>query len=177
MFQLTLWSIPPIIAATVALLALSRVKGRTDVPGGQAIGFLFIAVFCWSAPQALDTFLTSEASKLLANQMAYVGITLTPIAWFSFAITYSQRVVKMSHRVLNLVSILPMTTLVLALTNSWHHLIWSEWALVTTDGFVGLVTTHGAWFYVHAAYSYGLILVALPYWFSPSPNFSNTPEP
>lgn len=75
--------------------------------------------------------------------MAYVGITLTPTAWFSFAITYSQRVVKMSRRVLNLASILPMISLVLALTNSSHHLIWSEWALVTTDGFVGLVSTHG----------------------------------
>jgi|TARA_B110000263_G_C14970009_1_gene356582 hypothetical protein len=94
----------------MALVALSRAKDRTNVPGGQAISFLFIAVFCWSAPQALDTFLTTEAAKLLANQMAYVGITLTPVAWFSFAITYSQGVVKISRRVLNLVSILPMIT-------------------------------------------------------------------
>jgi diguanylate cyclase (GGDEF)-like protein len=158
-FQLTLWSSPPVAASVMALVSLSRAKDRTNVPGGQAISFLFIAVFCWSAPQALDTFLTTEPAKLLANQMAYVGITLTPVAWFSFAITYSQRVVEMSRRVLNLVSILPLITLILALTNSWHHLIWSEWALVSSDGFVGLVTQHGGWFYVHAAYSYGLILV------------------
>ncbi|MEQ8692830.1 MAG: diguanylate cyclase [Pseudomonadales bacterium] len=160
MFQLTVWSIPSIAAATLALLALARARDVADMPGGNGIRFLFIAVFCWSAPQALDTLLTTESAKLLANQVAYVGITLTPVAWFNFAITYSQRVVKMSRRVLNTVCFLPAVTLILALTNPWHLLIWSDWSLVTSGGHVGLVTTHGPWFYVHAVYSYAIILIA-----------------
>ena len=160
MFQLTLWSLPPLTAALVSLWALYRTEERDNVPGANAIRFLFVTTFFWAGPQALETFLTQEPAKLLASQLSYIGITLTPVAWFQFAITYSQRVVRMSRRVLNLVSFLPTITLVLALTNSWHGLIWNDWSLVNSNGFIGLVTSHGLWFYVHAVYSYGLILVA-----------------
>ena len=160
MFQLTIWSLPPFAAACLAMLAFVRSSKRSDVPGGHALRFLFIALFCWSAPQALETVLVNESAKMMAVQLSYVGIVLTPIAWFQFALTYSQRVLKMSRRVLNIISIIPLLTFALVLTNSWHSLVWSDWEFIRSEGYVGLVTTHGVWFYVHAVYSYGMILIA-----------------
>ena len=101
-----------------------------------------------------------DAAILLAAQFAYIGIALAPVAWFLFALTYAQRVRKLSRHALNTVSILPMITLLLALSNNGHGLIWSSWEFATVDGFRGVITEHGFWFYVHAVYSYSLILIA-----------------
>ncbi len=160
LFQLTIWSAPPIAAAAIAMAAFLRARKRSKAPGGTALGFLFLMLFFWSAAQGISTLVTSPAAIMLAAQFAYVGIALTPVAWFLFALTYSQRVLRISRHALNTVSIIPMITLTLALTNPWHGLIWKDWEFINTNGFIGFTTQHGFWFYVHAVYSYGLILTA-----------------
>ncbi len=160
MFQLTLWSAPHIAAAAIAMAAYLRARKRTTAPGGTALGFLFLLLFFWSSAQALSTLLTSPSAIMLASQFAYVGIALSPVAWFLFALTYSQRVLKISRHALNTVSIVPLATLILALTNTWHGLIWQDWQFIDKDGFIGFTTEYGFWFYVHAVYSFSLILIA-----------------
>lgn len=160
MFQLTIWSIPPMSAALLSLWAYRRTSGRIHVPGGNALRFLFIALFLWSAPQAVETLVTDEGAKILLSKLSYFGIILAPVAWFQFALTYSQRVLKMSPHLLNLISIVPLLTLILVFTNSSHRLFWSDWYPVTNAGLVGLVVERGFWFYVHTIYSYSLIMIA-----------------
>ncbi len=160
MFQLTLWSIPPLLTSIIAIAAYRRARVRAQVPGGHALRFLFASLLFWVVGQLLGTLLVQPASKLLVAQLTYIGITLTPVAWFLFALTYSQRVLKMSRRLLNSACVLPFLTTCLAVTNEHHFLIWTSWELVNVDGYVGLVTSHGAWFFLNTVYSYSLILVA-----------------
>jgi diguanylate cyclase (GGDEF)-like protein len=159
-FQLTIWSIPPIAAACIAMAAYLRARPRDHVPGGHALRFLFLTVFIWSSAQAVGSIVKHDAAIMLAAQFAYIGIALAPVAWFVFALTYAQRVRKLSRHALNTVSFLPMITLLLALSNSDHGLVWTSWEIASIGGFRGLITEHGFWFYVHAVYSYSLILVA-----------------
>lgn len=160
MFQLTIWSIPPLAAAVITLAAYLRARPKKDVPGGSALRFLFVTLFIWSSFNAISTLVTSERAILLATQFAYLGISLAPVAWFVFAMSYSQRVLKLSRHALNTISALPVVTMLLALSNSYHNLIWTSSTVVTAGDFTGLVTEHGFWFYVHAVYAYALILVA-----------------
>jgi PAS domain S-box-containing protein len=44
------------------------------------------------------------------------------------------------------------------LTTKWHGLIWSEYRLDPQGDFFGFDVVHGAWFWVHFAYSYALLL-------------------
>ncbi len=160
MFQLTIWSIPPLAAAVITLAAYLRARSKKEVPGGSALRFLFVTLFIWSSFNAISTLVTSEKAILLATQFAYLGVSLAPVAWFVFAISYSQRVLKLSRHALNTISALPVVTMLLALSNSYHNLIWTNSTIVTAGQFTGLVTEHGFWFYVHAVYAYALILVA-----------------
>ena len=121
--QLTMWSIPPMAAAIISLIAFRRASDTAHVPGGQALRFLFLMIFLWSGPQTLETFFVQESAKLFLSQLSYVGIALTPVAWFQFALTYSQRVLKMPAMLMYCISIVPVITLCLALTNTYHHLI------------------------------------------------------
>jgi diguanylate cyclase (GGDEF)-like protein len=141
------------------MFSLSRVMSRAEVPGGHALRFLFVVLVFWSSAQFLGTVLVNESAKLLAAQLSYVGIALTPVAWFLFALTYSQRKLHMSRSAINVISIIPAATIILAITNAHHGLIWSRWRFMNVDGYVGLITEEGFWAYVHAVYSYGLILV------------------
>lgn len=160
MVQLTWWSLPPIVAACMALAAYVRAKPQDHIPGGHALRFLFLTLFIWSTAQALANILVSESAITLAMQFSYAGMALAPAAWFVFAMTYSQRVRKISRHAFNTITILPAITLVLALSNSSHGLIWQEWSVVLTNGFHIFQSEPGFWFYVHAMYSYSLILVA-----------------
>jgi diguanylate cyclase (GGDEF)-like protein len=159
-FQLTIWSIAPLAAAAISLTAYLRAQPRDRVPGGHALRFLFLTLFIWSSAHTLAMIMGRPAAIELASQFAYLGIALTPVAWFVFAVTYSQRVRKIPRHTLNTVCLVPAVTVILALTNSWHGLIWRDRKFVEIDGFLGMVTTHGFWFYVHAVYSYSLILIA-----------------
>ena len=158
--QFTLWSIPPTLAACVALFAFYRSRDRAHAPGGKALRFLFLTVFVWSAAQALETFLLSPPAKLLANQIAWIGIALTPVAWFQFAFTFARRSRRLFTRSVAVVSIIPLITICLVFTNSIHGLIWNDWRVIETDGYHGLVTEFGLWFYVQASYAYALLLIS-----------------
>jgi diguanylate cyclase (GGDEF)-like protein len=159
-FQLTIWSLPPLAAAAITFAAFLRARPQRRVAGGYALRFLFLTLFFWSAFNAIATLVSSEKAIFLATQFAYLGVSLAPVAWFVFALTYSQRVLKISRHALNTISALPLITMLLALSNSSHHLVWIDLRFVSADGFTGLITEHGFWFYVHAVYSYALILVA-----------------
>ena len=141
------------------MAAYLRARPRDHVPGGHALRFLFLTVFIWSSAQALGSIVKHDAAIQLAAQFAYIGIALAPVAWFLFALTYAQRVRKLSRHTINTVAFIPMATLLLALSNSSHGLIWSSWEFATIDGYKGLITEPGFWFYVHAVYSYSLILI------------------
>ena len=158
--QLTIWSLPPLIAAGVALAAYRRLRSNPQVPGSHALSLLFAALCFWSSTSAIGTIGTSQNAQLLAYQLAYVGIASATIAWFLFAITYSQRVLHASRRLINTICVVPGITMGLVMTNSTHHLVWTSWEMIQVDGFVGLVTEHGIWFYVHTIYSCCLILAA-----------------
>lgn len=160
MFQITIWAIPPLLAALVCVGAYLRARKMKRVPGMQALLALLAALMFWSGAQFLGSIFTVPSIKLLTAKFAYFGIVLTPVAWLFFAVGYTRRQMRLPRLALNLILIIPAITLVLVMTNDLHHLIWREVSFVWDNGVFGMTTAHGPWFYVHAFYSYGMLVVA-----------------
>jgi diguanylate cyclase (GGDEF)-like protein len=160
MFQISIWSIPPLLAALVGVGAYLRVRRMKRVPGMQALLALLAAVLFWSGAQFVGSIFTIPTIKILAAKLAYFGIVMTPVAWIVFAISYTRRQMRLPHMALNLICVIPLITVTLVMTNEWHHLVWADVSFMMDQGVFGMVTEHGPWFYVHAFYSYGLLLVA-----------------
>lgn len=160
MFQFTIWSIPPLAAALLSLIALRRVSNRKHIPGGQPLRLLFLALFLWASPLALETLLVEQDAKIIASKLAYLGIVLTPLAWFHFALTYGRQALKVPKSVTYLTVVVPLLTLGCVWTNDWHHLFWTNWTLVESQDYTGLVMERGLWFTIHALYCYGLLIAA-----------------
>ncbi|MGI9327171.1 MAG: diguanylate cyclase [Pseudomonadales bacterium] len=160
MLQLTIWSIPPLLSALVLTGAYMHLREKENVPGIHALQLLIVAVLVWSAAEFGETLFINLETKLLLSMVRSVAITIIPVAWFAFALAYSQQRMHPNRIVLNVACILPLLTVLLIITNRYHGLIWDSQSLIQSNGYVGMIVSYGSWFQIHAAYSYLLILVA-----------------
>ena len=58
-----------------------------------------------------------------------------------------------------MLAIIPIVTLLVVWTNDIHHLMWKDIWLDTSVSPPADAVTHGAWFWVYAAYAYSLLLL------------------
>ena len=151
MFQLTLWSIPPLLAALVAAALYTRVKANDHVPGVNGLLLLMLVIGFASVAQSLASILVEPGHRHLATRLAYLIIILAPIAWLSFCISYSRRQIQISRTLLNAISLPPLLTVILGLTNEHHGWVW-------TIQESGQQLIPGPWFYVQLVYSFILII-------------------
>jgi PAS domain S-box-containing protein len=157
--------LPLVLAAAVTDALGIYAWRRRGVPGAAAFAILMLAISVWSLGYALELAAGTLGSKLLWAKVEYLGIVATPPAWLAFALGYTGlRPLRSRTHLLTPVLrpglvALPLTTALLAWTNDWHGLLWRHIALERTGRLLVLELEHGPWFWVHAAYSYVLLLV------------------
>lgn len=119
---------------------------------------LATAVSIWLIGYALELSVVSLEQKIFWAQVQYIGITLTPVAWFLFAYQFLNQTTRNLKTILLILSILPLITIAIAFTNSQHGLLWTQNVLDESSGFPMMANSYGGWFWIHSAYSYLLIL-------------------
>ena len=72
-------------------------RRRRLVPGGAAFAAFNLGVAVWTGVHILGVNATGPAAVFWAN-MAYFGIGLVPASWLVFAIRYSGRDWRITHR-------------------------------------------------------------------------------
>lgn len=141
------------IAGAVAAIAWKRAV--TSV--GRVLTVLMGAVFLWSVTAALEAAAREQAAKILLSKFEYLGIATVPVLMFLFALRFLQSGRKLKGVAAAALWIIPAATIALAFTNEFHHLIWSGISPAGNPQDHLLVYDHGAFFWVHAAYSYALL--------------------
>jgi len=159
MFQVSIWSIPPLLAALVCVGTYLRLRGKKRVPGIPAVLALLAAVLFWSGADFLGTLVTDLDLKEIIAKFSYIGVVMVPVTWFAFAVSYTRRQMRLPPLLLNLICIVPVITVALALSNDWHSLIWGEARLVESGGYVGMTREAGEWFYAQGVYAYLLVII------------------
>lgn len=160
-WQYTPFTLPLALAAVAALTTALYVVRRSSniLHTRQVILYLVLATggFLWPAAYALQLSSTTLASKLLWNDVVWLGIALLAVSWVLFALDVAgvERVFR-PHWIA-LVCLVPVTTLVGAWTNTYHHLLQSDVYLQTAPGgFVVLGFDPGPLFWVHLLVTYSL---------------------
>jgi two-component system cell cycle sensor histidine kinase/response regulator CckA len=144
----------PVLGLGTALsLALAAYgwRRRHLVPGGAAFCAFNLGVAVWTGLYIVQLNATGPAAVFWANA-AYLGIVLVPASWLVFALRFSGHGVWVTRRFLALLLVEPLATVSLVWTNSWHHWFRSSDQVEPT-------WEPGPAFWVHAAYSYALVLV------------------
>jgi diguanylate cyclase (GGDEF)-like protein len=142
-----------LVAGAVAAIALKRAV----TPAGRILARLMAAVFIWSLAAAFEAAETEQAAKVLLSKIEYLGIATVPVLMFLFAFQFLRAGRKLPRALTAVLWAIPAVTVLLALTNERHGLIWSRFEPVANSGEHLLLYVHGPWFWVHAVYAYLLL--------------------
>ena len=119
------------------------------------------AVTLWTAGYAFELICVDLPVNLILNTIEYIGIVTVPVAWLLVVLCYTGRTRYITRRNLALLSVVPALVVLLVATNSYHYLYYSAIFPRTIAGSVVWVFFRGPLFWLHVAYSYLLLLIAL----------------
>jgi PAS domain S-box-containing protein len=141
-------------AAAMALAVAALAWNRRRVPGGRPLAFLMGAVALWAAGAALELHARGLDAKLFFARLQYVGTVSVPPLFLIFALDYCRLQPWIRPRTVALLFLVPCATLVLAMTNPRHGLIWSR-LVPDPEGPNLVIYEHGVWFWIGGVgYSY-----------------------
>ncbi len=142
----------------IALAVLLRAWRYRPRPIVTSFLWLMAAIAWWLFSAIIENMSTNVSLSIFWMKMCYLGITTLPVIWFVFTLQYSDRGKWLTRPGLALLFILPAVTLIMVWTNDINHMIWKS-IVVDTSSYPPVTTvTYNAWFWVHAIYSYVLLL-------------------
>jgi len=152
----------PLVFATVVASALAVYTWRNrKTAGAVPFSVMMFILFEWGTSYILELAGTDLSTKIFWELFKFMGVVATPVAWLVFAFEYTGRKTWINPRRLALLSIIPLTSIIILATNKSHGLFRATWSLATEGGYFLLNATNGPWYWVHAAYTYTLIMIGL----------------
>lgn len=159
-WQQTPYTIPLIVASVVSIALGIYIWGYRPSTRGRITSIVILANSWWMLTYALELAGADLSTKVFWDKLQYLGIVVVPTGWFIYTLFYTGREKWLTSKRLMLLSFIPLITLVLALTNDYHRLLWSTYTLLDTP-FVVLHNTYGVWLWFFITYSYTLIFIGI----------------
>lgn len=132
-------------------------------PGSVPLAILLAGQCWWSATLFFRISATSISEKVFWMDVTWFGVAILPVAWLFFSLSYTGYAQYLKPRYVALVSIVPIVTILLGITNETHQLLYLDSTLIEVNGGQVLTRTPGVWYWVIAAYTYALgFLGAVP---------------
>ncbi|MGD2247632.1 MAG: histidine kinase N-terminal 7TM domain-containing protein [Candidatus Methanofastidiosia archaeon] len=152
------YTIPLVVAALTLAVSALYIWWRHRVIAAKTLSFIFLSGSGWITMYAVELAETDLHTKIFWSKLQYFFIIAALLGWLVFTLQYTGRTHWITHRTIILFSVIPFTTAILVATNEYHGLIWSSTQLKTMGSFIVMENTHGAWFWVHTAYSYIILM-------------------
>ena len=143
----------------VGILLLIRIWWVRSVSGAYG---LMLAVGCvteWSLTYVMEIFSTDLSEKILWAKLEYFGISYVTLGIFIFTMHYSGHGSWLTRTRTALLAIIASSNFMLALTNEWHHQIWTDIQLTNGLSFGPLNLQHGLMFFLLTIFQYVLIAI------------------
>jgi diguanylate cyclase (GGDEF)-like protein len=123
--QTTTFALLALVAAWTSSVVAARVgPRRREAPGARPLFWLLIAVTVWSAGAAIELSVSTLPFKLLWSKIQYLGTLPAPPLFLVFASRLSRSSWTWTRKRLAALFALPALTLLAALTNELHGLVW-----------------------------------------------------
>lgn len=155
------WQETPYTLLLVSVAATTAVSGLyvwwyLRVRGARMLALILLASAAWCLGYALELGSTTLSTKLLWVKLQYPGIITAHLALFVFTVQFSGRERWLTHRNLAMLGAVPVSSILMAFTNEYHGLFWTNVVAKEVGGFSVLVFERGLGFRVHTLYSYML---------------------
>ncbi|QYY28107.1 diguanylate cyclase [Cupriavidus pinatubonensis] len=160
-------SYPLVLCLTIAVVCSIGMAvmawPRRDDPTIQAFLVLAGGVVIWSGGRLLEISSADLPGRILWAKIQYFGIVAVPIGWLVAMIHLSRPRYVVPWSLLSIPILMAVLTVVLVLTNTHHHLVWTRITLMPPGVAPGAVFEHGPGYGVMAAWTY--LLLALGFYF------------
>ncbi len=161
-WQFSYFSTIYIVTALISALTTYLITRQRAAAGKIPLAWLMIAAAVWSFAAALEAASVGIPAKVFWSKVQYIGTVSAPVLFLIFILEYVRLDKQLTRRNLILLWLIPVITLLMAVTNDWHGLVWSSFTPSPDDSTI-LIYGHAAWFWIFAAYSYLLIMGGVLY--------------
>ncbi|PSQ42851.1 HTR-like protein [Halobacteriales archaeon SW_7_68_16] len=156
--QVTALSVLTLLSALVTTWLAAYGWQRRDEPGARTFTGMAIGAAVWTMAYGIALAVFQPAVRSALEAPILLGLVTVPIAWVVFALEYTGRGAHVTKRRLIAIAIVPATTVVLAVTKSYHSLLWSDYRIQETLGAATTAFDPGPWLLLQAVVSYALVV-------------------
>ena len=158
-YHFTIDSLIEIITAIAAFVAIGFLWDKRKSQEVKYLIYLEFFVSVWAIAYAFEFATYDLQTKIFWSKLSYFGIAFLPVLYFLFTTAFSQKNKLINTRNIILLSIVPVLTIGLILTNDTHKLVWKD---VTLDPVLNVAHYHhGVWFWVYWGYAMILFVSGL----------------
>ena len=157
-FNVFSWLLFLATGVALFLVAVLWSRRRTSL-AAVFLALTELAIANWCFAIAFEIAATTVRLKFVWSVLAYPGTVYCPLLFFLFALTYLARGRYLTGRNILILLIIPTLTLLAAITNPWHRLLWRDIIIQPENNIA--VYVHGAWFYIFVFYTYLLLITGL----------------
>jgi PAS domain S-box-containing protein len=159
----TIYSVVFLATSLVSFFVGILAWNRRSVIGARELAWLMIAAGIGAFWIIFETAAPTIAEKIFWSKLEYFGGVTTPVLYLIFVLRFTGKDKLLSLKNILLLFIIPAITLVLALTNEKHNLIWSGFSAISERTNL-MEYYHGVGFWIgYIAYAYLILLSASIY--------------
>jgi len=148
-----------ILTVLVALFMAAAGWQRRTAPGALPFALLMLAVAWWAGLRALEGAAVDAEIKLTFGKLQYLGIASVAPLWLMTVLSYCGFDRWLTRPNLLLLWLIPVMTMILALTNEWHGWLWNSVEPSSNLPGDNLTYHRGWWWYLALAYNYILLAI------------------
>jgi len=158
--QYSIFFILSLLAAAITLFLAFSAQRLKPSPGIVPFSWLMLLAGIWCGSIAFGMLAGSEQMAYLWIVVRMTAVIFTPVAWLFMVIQYTGREKLVSTCSVLFISLIPLITLGVFLTNSAHHLFFTKIDFIRSGPFLVDDTWHlNTYFYFHLLYSYALVVI------------------
>jgi PAS domain S-box-containing protein len=159
-FEITYITWIHLVTAIISLQLVIAVYRIQPIRGRIPFLWMMIFAFAWSMILMFESAAPTIPAKVFWSESEYLCNMGIPLFFLRFILAYNLTYKSWIERNFWIFFIIPALTLLLVLTNNYHHLIWTGFTW-SPAGYNILIYHHGWVFYIAMAYSLSLILLSL----------------
>lgn len=147
------------LLSSIVWLAINLYR-KFPAVGSKLLFIQTLLVFFWFLMDALILFGYKPHFILQLHSLKYLSVVATPVVFLFITLAYTNNKFLLKKINILYLWIIPIITLIMITTNHDFGLVWAKIEVVKVGSYYTVITQHEFMFWVHAVYSYLLILLS-----------------
>lgn len=143
-----------VIITSIMLAIISKQKPKNQMQQMFLINIILLFILCFFVLLQILLSKPLNIEPVYFEYLSYIGGCFIPVSLLLTSLIFVNTKITLKKYYL-LLLIIPFISLIMLWTNDIHHLFFEEYSIYIKD------VVYGPYFYVHAFYSYAVLLVAI----------------